>query len=204
MLFYTAEGFLFSLGRKTKNKFEDSSIALEKGTEFRLFDLALPSWTKITYRPMIDGQLSIAIGSEDVALPFSQKDEMIKKINALGHQVIEIKPSIMRVTDECPVCHRRGIPKIERKDAHDRRTRRPTHLGDIEKNKIYSKRAYEHWLTYDHKTRPKKCRVYQLESLESSKIKPSKTKIIKMEEFVFPYAIHYLKEKLLGKESSKS
>jgi len=182
------------VGKKPKNKFEETSMAFRQDSRFRLFTIELPSWVSITYRPMINGQLSIAVGTEDVPLPFSKKDEILEKMKALGHEIIEIKPSIMKVIDKCPKCERSGSPKIEKKDASDRRTRRPKHLGEIEKNKIYSKRPDEHWLIYEHNTKPKKCRIYQLESLESSKIKPSKRNNILMEKFVFPYALQYLKQ----------
>lgn len=185
------------MARKTKNKSEEFTLAFRKGTESRLYDIELPFAVNVTFQPSIDGQLCLGITSQDVYLPFSKKDEIERKLTELGYRVIEIKPAISRVIDLCGRCNRKGIPKIERKDTSDRRARRPTHLGEIEKNKIYSKRTDEYWLTYDHKTKPKKCRIFRFVSpFASPEVKLNKKHEIKLEEFVFPHAIGYLKKQL--------
>ena len=80
------------------------------------------------------------------------------------------------------------------KDSHDRRTRRPTHLGEIEKSEIRIKRSEEYWLTFTHKiadnnkTRYKKCRIRQYTNIPDPAYKQNN---IEIEKFFFP--THYWK-----------
>ena len=180
------------MARKTKNKFEESTLAFEKNTEFRIFDIELPFSVNITFQPILDGHLCPGITSQDVYLPISEKAEIEQKLKKLGHKVIEIKPSIARVIDQCQRCKRKGIPKIERKDTSDKRER--TWRNKDEQPRV--KRPDEYWFTYDHKTKPLKCRIMRFVSpFRSPEVKLNKKKEIKLDEFIFPYAIGYLKRK---------
>jgi len=184
------------LGRKPKNKFEDS-IAFDEGIDIRVFDIEVPFVYKFTITPVRqtwNTELEYHIPKpEDVK-------QVTKDIEKQGYKVTKIEPSVRKMLDLCPRCHMRGTPKIEKKDAHDRRTRRPTHLGEIEKNEVYSERPEECWLAYAH-SKNKKCRIRQYVNTPYPAYKKND---IPIEKYFFPYVISELKKGIFDYTSHSS
>ena len=140
------------------------------------------------------------------------KSAYMKIQEILKEPIVSVKP-LIRVIERCPRCKSKGIPKIERKDANDRRLRTEqfTSLGGVrEKNKIHKKRSDEYWLTYDHKkTESKKCRILKFVSLqESREVKLNKKQGIILEEFIYPFCVSFLKRQyqnqILNKKNSQT
>lgn len=175
------------MGRKPKNKFEEAYLAFDEGTTIRVFDIRVPFVYKFTVKPAslawhTEREFHIK-KPEDIPL-------IVHDIERQGYKVTKIEPSVRKMLDLCPKCHMRGTPKIEKKDAHDRRTRRPTHLGEIEKNKVQSERPEEYWLTYTH-SKHKKCRIRQYVNMPEPAYKKND---IDIEKYFFPMVIGNLKK----------
>jgi len=89
---------------------------------------------------------------------FLKKDEIIKALQKDGSkEVLNVEEFTIRFSDLCPTCNRKGIPKVERepnKIDYHYRVKTKTH-------KTPTNRPDEYWLTYDHKTYPKKCKITQ-------------------------------------------
>ncbi len=149
------------MGRNRKNKFEETSIRFEKGTEFELNQVKVPFWVNVTYKDPIgknnDGKIIYGTATEIVKKDISEKDEIIKAVQKEGRIVLNVEEFTIRFSDLCPNCNRKGIPKVERKsnktDYHYRVKTRSI--------KTEISRPDEYWLCYDHETKPKKCRIAQ-------------------------------------------
>jgi len=180
------------MGRKTVNKFEEATIAFKKGTEFRLFDVKLPNSVTVTYRVQIgakkDGSLIYGTTTTDVNLPVSEKKKIINDFKNAGYKVLKVEPQTVKWTDLCPNCSRRGIPKIERVDTKDRRVRN----WKYREEKPIPKRPDEHWLTYDHKDKPKKCRIQQFIYVPYPSYKKNTRKQFDIQKYFFPNVLEKL------------
>ena len=174
------------MGRKPKNKFEESYLAFDEKTTIKVFDIEVPFVYKFTVTTIdqtwYTGWECHIKKPEDIPL-------VAKDVERQGYKVTKIEPSVRKILDLCPKCHMRGIPKIEKKDAHDRRTRRPTHLGEIDKNKIQSERPEEYWLVYTH-SKNKKCRICQYINTPDPAYKKNQ---IEIEKYFFPMVIGNMK-----------
>ncbi len=181
------------MGRLPKNKFTEVVLAFDQGTKIKVFDIKIPFVYKFTVTPINQA------GHTEWEYHVKHPDDIslvAQEIEKQGYKVTKIELSVRKMTDLCPKCHKRGIPKIEIKDANDRRARRPTHLGEIEKNKIQSERLDEYWLTYGHKitdgkTKHKKCRIRQYVNTPDPAYKPNK---IPIENYFFPMIIGNMKK----------
>lgn len=175
------------LARPPKNKFEEAYLAFDEKTIIRVFDIKVPFVYKFTVG--LD-QSWYTEWEYHVKKPedFHLVKEDIKKRR--GHKVMKIEPSIRKIIDLCPRCHMRGTPKIEKKDANDRRARRPTHLGEIEKGEIQIERPEEHWLVYNH-PKNKRCKIRQYVNTPDPAYKKND---IDVEKYFFPWAIQHLKD----------
>lgn len=173
------------MGRKPKNKFEESYF-FDEDTTIRVFDIQVPFVYKFTVTPI--GQTGWT--EWEYHIPRSEDVPLVAgEIESKGYKVTKIEPSIRKMLDLCPRCHSRGIPKIEKKDSHDRRTRRPTHLGEVERNEIHSERQEEYWLVYVH-SRNKKCRIRQYVNTPDPAYKKND---IEIERYFFPMILNDMK-----------
>ena len=183
------------MGRKPKSSFIEGTIAYEKGTDLKVYDVKLPFSVKVTYKAKISANLdgSPIYGESEtyVNKPLSDKKMIRKEIQKMGYKVIKIEPQIQKFTDLCSQCDRRGIPKIERKDTTDNRTRTWKHK--VEKPR--RKRPDEYWLTYTHKTKPKKCRIQQAVNIPYPAFKKNLRKNIDIRKYYFPQVVGLLKKK---------
>jgi len=132
----------------------------------------------------LNGAITYGITSENIHLPIS-KEKVIKELRKRGYKGIKIEPATVKFTDLCPQCNRPGIPKIERKDTKDNRL---WTLKNKERSDEPKRRPNEYWLTYDHKTKPKKCRVQQLVYATRPQFKKNTRKNIDIKKSLFPYA----------------
>ena len=179
------------MGRKTKNIFEETTIAFKKGTEHRLFDVKLPFSVKVTFETT---NPRVAYGTSDqiINLPILEQGKIVKEFEKIGYKVINIEPHTIKISDLCPNCSRKGIPKIEKMDTTDRRLR----VWRNKEEKPRKKRPNEYWLTFDHKSKPKKCRIQQFVHSPLPDFRPSKTKDIDFKKFLFPYNFDWLENQL--------
>jgi len=154
------------MGRNRKNKFEETSIRFEKGTEFELNQVKVPFWVNVTYKDPIgkynDGKIIYGTATEIVKKDISEKDEIIKAVQKEGRIVLNVEEFTIRFSDLCPNCNRKGIPKVERKsNKFDYHAREINPFTEEPKHKVPTNRPDEYWLCYDHETKPKKCRIAQ-------------------------------------------
>ena len=122
--------------------------------------------------------------------PDSKLDELIKEIEgnpSFRVKVIKVDPATRSLTDLCPRCHNRGVPKIEKKDTRDNRERSWRNKDPDEKSK--KQRPPEFWLTYTH-TKSKKCRISQYVNTPYPTFKHNK---IDIERYFFPHIIGNMK-----------
>ena len=118
----------------------------------------------------------------------SEKSKIITEFENAGHKVLKIEPQTQKLTDLCPQCNRRGIPKIERVDTKDRRRR----VWRNKEEKPLPKKPNEYWLTYDHKTKPKKCRIQQFIHAPNPLYKKNMKKQINIKKYFFPHVLEKL------------
>ena len=154
------------MGRYRKNKFEEASIRFEAGTEFELNQVKTPFWVNVTYKEPIsedkNGKKLYGTTTVLIKKDISEKDEIFKAFQKDGKKVINIEEFTFRFADLCPNCNRKGVPKIERKsNKFDYHTRAIAPLTELPKHKVTTNRPDEYWLTFDHETKPKKCRIAQ-------------------------------------------
>jgi len=104
------------VGRKPKNRFVEGTIAFEKGTELKIYDVKLPFSVKVTYKAKVseklDGSPKYAESEMYVTKPLSEKKLIRKEIQKMGYKVVKIEAQIVKFSDLCPQCHRSGIPKV--------------------------------------------------------------------------------------------
>jgi len=183
------------MGRKAENRFIDGTIAFQKGTEHKVFYVKLPFSVKVTYKVQVSADLEgnplYGETTTYVSKPISEKKLIRKEIQKMGYKVTKIEPQIVQFTDLCPKCHRSGIPKIERKDTTDKRKR----VWRNKEERPRTKRPDEYWLTYDHKTKPKKCRIVQAVNIPYPAFKKNLRKDIDIRKYYFPYVVELLKNK---------
>jgi hypothetical protein len=181
------------MGRKTSNQFVEGTIAAKKGTEHLVFDVKLPNSVKVTYKEKISAHLdgTPIFGEAEMYLPrpFSEKTKIRKELIKNGIKVVKITPQIVRLSDLCPNCHRRGKPRIEQKDTTDKRKRSWKNKDE----KPITKRPNEQWLIYVHKTKPYKCRIQQAVNTPYTGFKKNLRKDIDMRKYYYPYVTEFLK-----------
>jgi len=147
------------MGRNRKNKFEVTSIAFKKGTEFELNQVKVPFFVNVTYKePVTKDKKYYGTSTIMLKRDISEKDEIINEIQKdSDREVLKVEEFPIQFSSLCPDCNRHGIPKVERKsnktDYHYRVKTRSI--------KTEVSRPDEYWLCYDHKTTPKKCRIAQ-------------------------------------------
>ena len=147
------------MGRKPKNKFEESSLAFKEDSKFRRYDVKMPFLYAITVETNDPNNAKMQTTWEYFVKDDSNLDVLIKNIenDPFKVKVIKVEPAVRPHTDLCPRCHGRGVPKIEKKNTSDNRERS---WRNKEKTSSQKKREPEYWLTYTH-SRTKKCRIRQ-------------------------------------------
>ena len=183
------------MARRPKNKFQESTIAFKKGTEFKLYEVSSPFATKVTYKMKIsahkDGSPIYGTTSEIVNIPFSKKKEIVKKIKQLGYIDVKTEPASLPLTDLCPKCKRKGTPKIEKKNNKDYRVKSHSYRARERKERS----PYTYWLSYQHKTKPFKHWIKQIDTTPFPRFKANtKTDDIEIWRYYFPPVMEILKK----------
>lgn len=147
------------MGRKPKNEFIETSLAFKEDSKFRRYDVKMPFLYAITVETNDPNIAKMQTTWEYFVKSDSNLDGLIKEIESQPYKVkvIKVEPAVRQHTDLCPRCHKRGVPKIEKKNTSDNRERS---WRNKENTSSQKKREPEYWLTYTH-TRTKKCRIRQ-------------------------------------------
>jgi len=175
------------MGRKPSNKFQETTIAFKKGTEFRLFDVKLPFSSKVTFETT-DPKFVKAQSDKIVNISPSEKKKITKLFKDNGYKVLKIQPFIMQVPEICPTCKKKGVPKIEKKNAFDNRYRIQRNF-DQKKGK---QRPDEHWLVFVHDSKSK-CRISRFLPQPYPSWRSQADSKYPYTKFMFPYNFAWLK-----------
>jgi len=180
------------MGRKPSNKFQETTIAFKKGTEFRLFDVKLPNSVIVTYQVQVsakkDGTPIFGTTTTNVNLPISEKKKITKLFKDKGYRVIKIELQVMQVPEICPTCKKKGVPKIEKKNATDKRYRNWKFRENITKEP----RPHEYWLVFVHNSRSK-CRISRFLPQPYPSWRSQTDSKYPYTKFMFPYNSAWLK-----------
>jgi len=181
--------------RPRKDKFEETSIGFEKGTEHELVYVSNPSFSKITYKVKVsedlNGKALYGISDQTIRTLHYTDDEVKKLFREKDMIVTKIEKATIPLPNICEKCHEKGTPRIERKsNKKDYHYRSKTDSSKTETN-----RPDEYWLIYDHK--PKKCRIAQFDK-NHFLFKNSKNRIIELHKHFFPFYLEWLKKELIA------
>jgi len=176
------------LGRKPKNTFIEASLAFEEVSKIKRYDVKMPFLYAITVETNDPNNAKMQTTQECFVKHDSDLDEVIEKTESQPFKVkvIKVEPAVRPLIDLCPRCHKRGVPKIEKKNTSDNRERS---WRNKEKTS-QKKREPEFWLTYTH-TRTKKCRICQYTNTPYPAYKHNK---IDIEKYFFPQIIGNMKK----------
>jgi len=180
--------------RPRKDKFEETSYAFRKGTEHELVHVSTPSFAKVTYKQKIgeynDGKPIYGTTDQIVRYLHYTKEEIKKLFQEKGMEIIKFEKATIPLPNICEKCHRKGIPRIEKKsnkiDYHERAGRG---------HRFETNRPDDYWLIYNHTTKPLKCRIAQYDE-NHFLFKNSKNRINELHKHFFPF---YLEK--MAKES---
>ena len=182
------------MARPRKDKFEETSIAFEKGTEHELVYVSNPSFSKITYKVKVsedlNGKALYGTSDQTIRTLHYTDDEVKKLFREKNAEVIKIEKATIPLPNICEKCHEKGTPRIERKSNKDYHYRVGTRS-----RKTNTNRLDEYWLIYDHKT--KKCRIAQYDK-NHFLFKNSKNKINELHKHFFPFYLQWLKKELIA------
>lgn len=179
------------MGRKPKNEFIEASLAFEEGSKIKKFDMKMPFLYAVTMQINDPDFTKVKIVQEYFVKSDSILNELIKEIEDQQHlkvRVIKTEPAVRQFIDLCPRCHKRGVPKIEKKDTRDNRERS---WSNKEKSETRKERPPEYWFTYTH-TKSKKCRICQYINTPDPTFKQNK---ISIEKYFFPQIIANMKKR---------
>ncbi len=184
--------------RPRKDKFEETSIGFEKGTEHELVYVSNPSFSKITYKVNVSKDLNgkAIYGTSDQTIrTLYYTDNEVKKLFGEKDMIVtKIEKATIPLPNICEKCHRIGTPIIERKS--NKFYYHYTPKNDSSKNK--SNRPDEYWLIYDHKTSPNKCRIAQFDK-NHFRFKLPKNRTSKLHKHFFPFYLEWLKKELTNR-----
>ena len=178
------------MGRKPSNSFQEQTIEFKKGTEYRLFDVKLPCISKVTFETT-DPKIVKLQGEEILTVPPSEELRISKLFESKGLHVLKIEPLTMQVPEFCPSCQRRGVPKIETKNAKDERNRNWKFREEV--SRTY--RPPEYWLVFVHNSR-KKCRISRFLPLPYPSWRIQKNSNFPYTKFMFPFNYEWTKHQL--------
>jgi hypothetical protein len=177
------------LGRKPKNKFEEVSLVFKEGTKIKRYDVKIPFLYSITVESNDPNTVKWHNTREYFVKDDSNLDKLIKEIESdetFKVKVVKVESAVRQFIDHCPKCHKRGVPKIEKKNTSDNRERS---WRNKEKISTQKKKEPEFWFTYTH-TKMKKCRICQYVNTPAPAYKHNK---INIEQYFFPYVLGNLK-----------
>jgi len=176
------------MARPRKDKFEETTIMFEEGTEFELVKVTIPTFTKITLKVKANNATTETIEKWPIS------DEILKEIQKKGMEIIRTENATIKFRNFCEKCQRNGIPSIERKSNKlDYHARAIAPIDGEPKHKNKTNRPDDYWLVYSHKTAPRKCRV-MLFDINKFQFKSSKNKVREIYKYIFPQCIEWAKK----------
>jgi len=185
------------MARPRKDKFEETTINFEEGTEFELVDVTVPSYAKVTYKVKVseDNNGKPLYGTTERIEKRSISDKEIKKeFQKQGMTIIKTEEATIKFRNFCEKCQRNGIPAIQKKsNKYDYHARKIAPLTEEPKHKNKTNRPDDYWLVYSHKTSPKKCRI-MLFDINNFQFKSSKNKVREIYKHIFPQCIEWAKK----------
>jgi len=183
------------MGRPRKNKLEEFFIANNYEVKHNLSHVKIPFFLKAIYKEKIgeynNGKPIYGTTDQIVRYLHFTKDEITKKFQEKGLEIINFEQVTIPFTDLCPQCRRIGIPKIEKYsnkyDYHYNVTQ--------DSHKIKVNRPDEYWLTYDHKIngKLKKCKIAEFDK-NHMLFKHTPNKINELHKHFFPYCVSWMKK----------
>jgi len=190
------------MARPRKDKFEETSIGFEKGTEHEIVHVSIPFWVNVTFKtPVGKGENGkIYYGTHSEVWKESAFDEKVnkKEFQKKGMKVIKIEDATTRLPNICEKCHKKGIPRIERKSNRiDYHARAIDPLTESPNHNVKTNRRDEYWLIYDHKTESKKCRVAQFDK-NHFLFKQSHNRTNRLDKHFFPHYLEWIKKDLIA------
>jgi len=191
------------VARPRKDRFEETSIDFEKGTEHELVYVSAPFFLKVTYKEKIgkynNGKSIYGTRDEIVRYLHYTKDEIKKEFQKKGLEVIKFEEATIPLPNICEKCHRKGMPRIERKsnkfDYHPRAV--SSYFRESGTVKTEVNRSDEYWLIYNHKTKPNKCRIAEFDK-NHFLFKLSGNKISELHKHFFPFYLEWLKKESIA------
>lgn len=162
----------------------------KENSKIRRYDVKMPFLYAITVETNDPNIAKMQTTWEYFVKSDSNLDGLIKEIESQPYKVkvIKVEPAVRQLTDLCPRCHKRGIPKIEKKDTRDNRERSWRNKEQDEESK--KERPPEFWLTYTH-TKSKKCRICQYMNKPYPAYKRNK---IDIDKYFFPHVLEHMKK----------
>ena len=179
------------MGRNPSNNYQQYSIEFKKGTEYRSFDVKLPCLSKVTFETTDPNIVKIQGAEEILTIPPSEVEKITKLFEDKGLHVLNIEPLTMQVPELCPSCQKRGVPKIEKKNTSDQRTRNWKYRKQTPKKT----KPEEYWLVFNHNSRSK-CRISQFMPLPYPSWKVQKNSNFPYTKFMLPYNYEWIKHQL--------
>jgi len=185
------------MARPRKDKFEETSINFEEGTEFELVYVSVPSYAKITYKIPSSKDTNgktLYVTTTEYAKRSISDSQIRKEYLEKDKIVIKIEKATIPFRNFCEKCQRNGTPIIERKsNKYDYHAREIAPLTEDPKHRIETNRLDEYWLIYNHKTAPKKCRIMQFD-INNFVFKSSKNNVREIYKHIFPQCIKRAKK----------
>jgi len=147
------------MARPRKDKFKEIRLESE-GTELEVVDVSVPSFVKVTYKqPISKDKKYYGTTDQIIRNLYQTNDEITKKFQEKGMEVIKIEKATTSLPNICEKCHEKGTPRIDKKSNEwDYHAREISPIDEEPKHKVQTNRPDEYWLVYDHKTKPN-CRI---------------------------------------------
>jgi len=189
------------MGRNRKNKSEEFFISNNFEIKHNLSQVKIPFWVNVTYKVKVseDNNGKPIYGTTDqiVRCLHYTTDEITKKFQEKGFEVINFEQVTVPFPDLCPQCRKIGIPKIEKYsnkyDYHPRRGSPMFRKSGTEKTEV--NRPDQYYLTYDHKIngKLKKCKITKFDINHMLFIN-APNKINEIHKHFFPYCVEWMKK----------
>jgi len=183
--------------RPRKDKFEATSYEFRKGTEHELVQVSNPSFSKVTFKTKVaqDNRGKSFYGTSDqiIRTLYYTNDEIKKLFREKNAEVIKIEKATIPLPNICEKCHRKGMPRIERK------SNKKEYHYNVKQNSTITEtnRPDDYWLIYNHKTKSLKCRI-AIFDVNHFLFKNPKNRITELHKHFFPFYLEKMKKELVA------
>ena len=182
------------MARPRKDKFIETSYEFRKGTEHELVYVSVPSFSKITFKEKLgkynDGKAIYGTSDQIIRTLYYTNDEIKKLFLEKGLIVTKIEKATMQLPNFCERCRRKGTPIIQKKSNIDYHYRSGTNSSRTD-----TRRSDEYWLTYQHTTKRKICKIAIFDT-NHFLFKNPKNRTIGLSKHFFPFYLENMKKEL--------